>query len=208
MSFLLSELIHSCHKCNDPRSAAPLFDDVQRLSLPLDQFIFRRFLQVLAPIADSITGLKILTKIKENKLNFRADVIDYTNLIRIFSSDTDQAIAVYNLAKENGVKLDSTLFTTLCKSCFNLKTAKWIHKEILKQNIYMTPHLRNTLMSMYSRCGSLTDSYQVFLDGFPNDIIHWNTLMLAHRSNGDPKGALTLYQQLKRSRTHLSFRTQ
>ena len=76
-TFIFTTLINACLKCNEPKRAIPLFDEIQRLSIPLDGKCFSMFTRVCAKTGDSILAKKLFLKVKNKEFKFDINVIDF-----------------------------------------------------------------------------------------------------------------------------------
>ncbi|XP_057865084.2 pentatricopeptide repeat-containing protein At2g22070 [Cryptomeria japonica] len=81
-----------------------------------------------------------------------------------------------------------------------LSHGKQIHSLISYRGVAFSTHafVRNKLIDMYIKCGSLVDARQVFADMKERDCFSWNAMIAAYRRDGCPEEALTLFQQMQR----------
>ncbi|XP_057862811.2 pentatricopeptide repeat-containing protein At2g13600 isoform X2 [Cryptomeria japonica] len=59
--------------------------------------------------------------------------------------------------------------------------------------------LKNYIINMYVKCGSLVDARKVFDDMTERDVSSWNTILAAYRRHGYAQEALALFQQMRRT---------
>ncbi|CAK9136170.1 unnamed protein product, partial [Ilex paraguariensis] len=86
----------------------------------------------------------------------------------------------------------------LCASEKALSHGQQIHTHILKSNNTCDSLFLNTkLVFMYGKCSSLVDAEKVFDGMFDRTIFTWNAMIGAYVTNGEPLGALELYQEMR-----------
>ncbi|XP_060209425.1 pentatricopeptide repeat-containing protein At1g53600, mitochondrial [Lycium barbarum] len=72
-----------------------------------------------------------------------------------------------------------------------------IHARVLKMDMEFNLSIQSSLISMYSKCGSLDDAYRIFkFINFPN-IVSFNAMITGFAQNGYAKEALKLFHQLQ-----------
>jgi pentatricopeptide repeat protein len=74
----------------------------------------------------------------------------------------------------------------------------------LMSNVYVV----NTLVSMYGKCGSVTDAENVFVVGMPGfDPVSWNAMLSVYVERGEEKKSLLLYRQMQEEEVSPDVRT-
>ncbi|XP_070004064.1 pentatricopeptide repeat-containing protein At1g53600, mitochondrial [Nicotiana sylvestris] len=72
-----------------------------------------------------------------------------------------------------------------------------IHAYVMKTNMEIDLSIQSSLISIYSKCGSLNDAYRIFkLISFPN-IVSFNAMITGFAQNGYGKEAVKLFDQLQ-----------
>ncbi|CAN6713812.1 unnamed protein product [Malus baccata var. baccata] len=71
-----------------------------------------------------------------------------------------------------------------------------IHDLCLKWNLDSNAHVSSVLVSMYSRCMSLTSAHRVFSGLFKPDLVTWSALIIGFSRSGDYDKALFFFKNL------------
>lgn len=71
-----------------------------------------------------------------------------------------------------------------------------IHGYCLKAGFDSIPHVRSSLVSMYSRCSCLHSAFQIFESLSHPDLITWSALISGYSSSGFSKHALSIFSQM------------
>lgn len=78
-----------------------------------------------------------------------------------------------------------------------LSEGKQIHALIYKTGYASDVYVQNALISMYSRCGAITDSKQVFSSIKEPDVVSWNSLISGYSQNGYGEEAVELFEKMR-----------
>ncbi|XP_024520666.1 pentatricopeptide repeat-containing protein At2g13600 [Selaginella moellendorffii] len=75
----------------------------------------------------------------------------------------------------------------------DLATGKAIHERIVDLAMDAETVVTNALITMYGRCGSLSDARKVLESSSSRDVVSWNAMIAAYARNGHHKEVLDLY---------------
>eukprot|EP01018_Ginkgo_biloba_P013190 Gb_32456 [translate_table: standard] len=98
--------------------------------------------------------------------------------------------------------IDNSTYISLLHLCVQKKAlseGKLVHKHINERGFMPNMYLRNTLVHMYAKCGSLVDARGVFNDMPERDVFSWTVMIAAYSRHGFPEEALTLFHQMQRT---------
>ncbi|XP_024522536.1 pentatricopeptide repeat-containing protein At3g09040, mitochondrial isoform X1 [Selaginella moellendorffii] len=93
-----------------------------------------------------------------------------------------------------------TFINTLgaCSSAEFLETGKKIHAQIVAGEVELELNLANSLISMYSNCGSLVDAKR-FFDGMNRrNVVSWNCIIAAFSGHGHYREAVDLFYEMEK----------
>ncbi|XP_061348517.1 pentatricopeptide repeat-containing protein At3g05340 [Gastrolobium bilobum] len=79
----------------------------------------------------------------------------------------------------------------------SLAFGKQVHSLIIKKNFSQNPFVCNGLINMYSKCGELYDSLQVFYQMTQKNSVSWNSVIAAFARHGDGFRALQFYEEMR-----------
>eukprot|EP01018_Ginkgo_biloba_P001272 Gb_03435 [translate_table: standard] len=112
-----------------------------------------------------------------------------------------EALGFLQFVDQRGISLDSHTYAFLLKACADIKAlaeGKKVHAHMLMSGIQLNLFLLNTIVSMYSKCGSMVDAHKAFDQMFKRNVFTWNAMIRGYSSNGQWEEALTLYHQMLR----------
>ncbi|KAH7288958.1 hypothetical protein KP509_31G051800 [Ceratopteris richardii] len=121
------------------------------------------------------------------------------------------ALEMYNQMQQAQLGLHVHTFVNLLKVCGslrNLECGRKLHDDAVKRKYDADVFLASTLVSMYGKCGSLTDAETVFGAMLHCNVVSWNAMLASYVENDSEKTALRLYRQMKEESVtpnHLTF---
>lgn len=93
--------------------------------------------------------------------------------------------------KEEGVLVDGQLTKMTC-----LQLGQAVHAEIARRGYGSDSFVTSALISMYSKCGSITDALNVFGGSPELDVVSQTAMLEAYVDNGQVVKALEIYEQI------------
>ncbi|OMO54460.1 hypothetical protein CCACVL1_27783 [Corchorus capsularis] len=129
------------------------------------------------------------------------DVVSWTAIISAYVRDGqgEDALKIFLDMLAVGIKPNYLTFTSLLSTCGNLaasKLGKQLHALIIKYGLSSFVCVCNSLISMYSKCGSV-DGLHVFEDMPGRDIVTWNAVLTGCAQNGLGKEAVEIFEEME-----------
>ncbi|XP_057825159.2 pentatricopeptide repeat-containing protein At4g13650-like [Cryptomeria japonica] len=130
------------------------------------------------------------------------DVIAWNAMIAGYAQNgfAENALETFKQMQLAGVKPNSTTFASILSACAKLgglKQGMNIHQSITKRGFLSDIIIRNALLDMYAKCGSIDKAHELF-DGMPQrDVISWNAIIAGYAQNGFCKDALKIFELMK-----------
>ncbi|CAK9206960.1 unnamed protein product [Sphagnum troendelagicum] len=78
-----------------------------------------------------------------------------------------------------------------------LEAGRKVHEEIIQSGCEADVFVGNSLVDMYSKCGSIEDACKVFNNMPSRDVVTWNAMILGHVKCGQGQKALELFHQMQ-----------
>ncbi|KAK2981433.1 hypothetical protein RJ640_004047 [Escallonia rubra] len=128
-------------------------------------------------------------------VSFNAMIAGYVQ-----NENCEEALKLHVQMLRSGLKPDhSTLVSVLtaCSSLASLKEGRQIHAVLLKCGLDSHVSVCNTLITTYSRCGSILESESAFAHINSPDLVSWNTIIAAFAQHGLYEKALALFKRME-----------
>ncbi|WKA08780.1 hypothetical protein VitviT2T_026472 [Vitis vinifera] len=86
-----------------------------------------------------------------------------------------------------------------CVTLAFLNCGQQIHGRIIQRGLDGNLALSNALIDMYSKCGNITNSHQVFWGMSHRDLVSWTTMMIGYETHGYGEEVVELFDKMVRS---------
>jgi pentatricopeptide repeat protein len=129
------------------------------------------------------------------------NVFLWNTMIRAYARNgfPEKAIEMYNQLQDTGIQPDNFTFPCVLKVCAGLRDlqqGKEIHDCITRSRFASDLFVRNALIAMYTKCGSVEDARQVFDEMHHRDLVSWNSMISGYAQNGFGNEAIKLFYQV------------
>jgi len=180
--------------------AFDVFRQMQQEGLQPDKITYMSILNACASPAALERGKQIHAEI--TKAGLHLDVRLTNALISMYTrcEGHKEAIDVFLLMLSEGVNPDKITYICLFRACGNgaaLTEGKRLHCHALQAGFVADVSVRNSLIDMYAKCGSLACARQVFDETAERDVVSWNVMIAGLAQHGCGKDALELFEQMK-----------
>ncbi|KAK9079269.1 hypothetical protein SSX86_000939 [Deinandra increscens subsp. villosa] len=112
----------------------------------------------------------------------------------------EEAVNLFvEMLRENLVPTQNT-FPCVFSSAGNIaaiKMGKSLHASAIKTLVNIGVFVGNSLITFYSKCGSMEDSLQVFNKLADKNIVSWNAMINGYAQNGRSKEAIEFYRDMQ-----------
>ncbi|KAG9451426.1 hypothetical protein H6P81_011391 [Aristolochia fimbriata] len=133
----------------------------------------------------------------KDRISWNAIIGGYTH-----NGQCEEALKLYNKMLEAGKRPDhSTLVVVLtaCSNIVSLQQGRQIHVLIVKSGFQSEVSVCNTLITMYTKCGSIDDSELLFREMVNPDVVSWNSIIAGLGQHGHYVRALEFFEVMKTS---------
>ncbi|XP_010674560.2 putative pentatricopeptide repeat-containing protein At1g56570 [Beta vulgaris subsp. vulgaris] len=131
------------------------------------------------------------------------DLITWNTLIAGYKrSNSSKCLSLFTSMESRGFTPNCFTFTSVVAACADLSLitcGQQIHANILQRGLDRNMALANSLIDMYAKCGSISDSRKSFELLSSKDLVSWTSMMIAYGVHGYGKEAVELYNEMIRS---------
>lgn len=130
------------------------------------------------------------------------DVVLWTAMINGYVQfhHFDEAVALFREMQIRNVKPDKFTVVTLLTGCAQLgalEQGKWIHGYLDENRITMDVVVGTALIEMYSKCGCVDKSLEIFYELEDKDTASWTSIICGLAMNGKTGEALRLFSEME-----------
>ncbi|XP_077227696.1 pentatricopeptide repeat (PPR) superfamily protein [Tasmannia lanceolata] len=152
--------------------------------------------------------LQSLSKEEANKLFWEIpdnnNTVSWTAIIsgHAQNNNSEEALSLFSKMRYYGARPDQATFASVLRACAclaSLRDGREVHCLIIKTGFDSDEYTGSALVDMYSKCGDVRGSMQVF-DETSNkqDVISWNSMIVGFAKNGYADDALRVFNQMQK----------
>ncbi|XP_061361319.1 pentatricopeptide repeat-containing protein At5g52850, chloroplastic [Gastrolobium bilobum] len=195
-SFTLSTMLGTCSKLKSLVQTTKLHSHIIKTKADIDIAVGNALVDAyagggMAEVAWSVIGT----------MNQR-DPITYTSLAARLNQrgDHEMALKVTTHMHNDEVKMDEfslASFLSAAAGLGTMETGKQLHCHSVKSGLERSNSVSNSLVHLYSKCGSMHDAYMAFKDINEPDAVSWNGLISGLASTGHISYALSAFDDMR-----------
>ncbi|KAJ9560184.1 LOW QUALITY PROTEIN: hypothetical protein OSB04_005344 [Centaurea solstitialis] len=192
-SYTVTSVLSACIKPN-------LFKE----ALQIHSWIYKTGFYSDSSVKNSLINLYSKTGAMESSERVFIDTKELTNpstweaMITAFCQNgkLEKAFGFLRKMFQEGLTPDKSCIPSVLSIIDRLELGKQIHCYALKTNVCYDPLVGCSLLTMYSKCGSLKDSYEVFQRTPDKDNVSWGSMIAGFTENGCPYRAMELFREM------------
>ncbi|XP_050383706.1 pentatricopeptide repeat-containing protein At2g33680-like [Argentina anserina] len=112
----------------------------------------------------------------------------------------EDAIVLFNQSRYAGISPDFITFSRLLSLSAEEATlviGKSLHSYTIKAGLEADSTVGNAIITMYAKCGSIEEAFQMFNGMTSRNCITWNAIISAYALHGDSTRSLSLFENMK-----------
>ncbi|KAK9273561.1 hypothetical protein L1049_018371 [Liquidambar formosana] len=170
--------------------------DITKMGFDLDIVVGNALVDMYAKCGKMVDSLNVFKKMKSR------DIVTWNTIIAacVRSENFNLGLRMTSQMRIEGVMPDVATMLGILPMCSLLaakRQGKEIHGCILKLRFESDVRIGNALIEMYSKCGSLKSSLQVFEHMKMKDVVTWTALISAYGMYGKGDKALRTFEEMK-----------
>ncbi|XP_037426228.1 pentatricopeptide repeat-containing protein At5g15300-like [Triticum dicoccoides] len=126
------------------------------------------------------------------------DVVSWTAMISAYAKACrpQEALALFDAMPMQPDEVTMVSIVSACTTLGDLATGERVRRHIDSLGFGWMMSLRNALMDMYAKCGSLPEARALFDGMTVRSLASWNTLISAYASHGDLDNTIAVFYQM------------
>ncbi|KAK4743137.1 hypothetical protein SAY87_001138 [Trapa incisa] len=163
-------------------------------------------IDMYAKLGEFKIALGILSQLRDD------DVVCWTALISGYVQHDlfIEALQLFRKMQYRGIQLDNIGLASAVSACAGmhaLDQGREIHAQSWVRGYSFDISIRNSLISLYSRCGRVQEAYSAFENINTEDTISWNALLSGFSQSGICEEALRVFSKMSKSGVEVSLYT-
>ncbi|XP_024544493.1 pentatricopeptide repeat-containing protein At4g39530-like [Selaginella moellendorffii] len=214
ISIVLAAL-KACSKTRNLRAGRIIHADQSKNSdEELEVFVANSLVDMYAKCGSMLEAQRVFDRMP------RRDVISWTSLMSgyVQTGNGELALELFAfLQEEQGLTPNARTFVAALRACadtaakensmelsgklvkpVSLEKGMFLHSRVGQKDLGSDVFVASSLVEMYSKCGSLEDSYRAFRSVEKRDVVLWNSMIMGASQGGDGELALELFGEMRK----------
>lgn len=129
------------------------------------------------------------------------DVVAWNVIIMgcVHNDNFEEACNYFWAMRREGISPDEASYSSVLHACATFAAfsqGTLIHNQIIKFGFAKNACVSSSLITMYSKCGSLADAYQVFEDIKNQNVVCWTAMIAACQQHGCANQVIELFEDM------------
>ncbi|XP_059652108.1 pentatricopeptide repeat-containing protein At1g14470 [Cornus florida] len=192
--FVKTALLDMYAKCGDIASAREIFD---KLGVRRNSVTWNAMISAYARVGDLTSARELFDKMPER------NAVSWNSMIAGYAQNGQSAMAI-ELFKEmiatKGSKPDEVTMVSVISACGHLgalELGNWVVNFVTENQIKLSVAGYNSLIFMYSKCGSMKDATKLFQEMEARNVISYNTMITGFAAYGHGAKAVELMWKMQ-----------
>lgn len=184
-----------CAQIKDVQLGLRVHARLLRHALMFDEFVGSMLIDMYGKCGEVLNARKVFDGLQNR------NVVVWTALMTAYLQNGyfEESLNLFTCMDRDGIPPNEYTFAVLLNACAGiaaLRHGDLLHSRVEKLGFKDHVIVRNALINMYSKSGSIDSSYNVFIDMKCRDIITWNALICGYSHHGLGKQALQVFQDM------------
>ncbi|OMO65158.1 hypothetical protein COLO4_31475 [Corchorus olitorius] len=195
-NYTFSAVIKSCSELRAFNTGKIVHCHVLICGYGLDSYVQAALVSFYAKFSNLGIARQIFDKMPEKT------VVAWNSMISGYEQNGfgKEAIQLFYLMQDSGVKPDSTTFVCLLSACAQLGAVGlgcWVHEYIVRNCFHVNVVLGTALINMYTRCGSVSAAREVFDSMEEKNVVAWTAMISGYGMHGHGSEAIELFSKMR-----------
>ncbi|XP_057493113.1 pentatricopeptide repeat-containing protein At1g14470-like [Actinidia eriantha] len=192
--FVKTALLDMHAKCGSLETAREIFDE---LGVRKNSVTWNAMISGYTRVGDLTSARELFDRVPKR------NVVSWNSMIAGYAQNGQSAMALeifQEMAVTKDFKPDEVTMVSVLSACGHLgalELGNWVVNFLTKNRIKLTISGYNSLIFMYSKCGSMNDARKVFQEMAARDVVSYNTLITGFAAYGHGSEALKLMLKMK-----------
>ncbi|XP_057821050.2 pentatricopeptide repeat-containing protein At3g12770 [Cryptomeria japonica] len=181
----------------DLRQGKCMHGYVLRNGFDLDPFVGNSLIDMYSKCGSLVIARQMFDKMStRDVVSWNAMIVGYAQ-----NGHASEALTLFHQMLEESITPNPVAIASVISACAHLgalEQGKWIHDYINKNTLEVDVFVTNSLIGMFSKCGSLELARKIFNKMPVRDVVSWNTMIAGYGVHGCGKETLELFSEMQR----------
>ncbi|XP_057854806.2 pentatricopeptide repeat-containing protein At5g27110 [Cryptomeria japonica] len=195
-SITFVSILPSCAKLGCLEQGMDIHQNIMEGGFLSDIMVGNALLDMYAKCGSIDKAYKLFDKMPQrNVVSWNAMIAGYAQ-----NGLVEKALEIFKQMQMANIKPNSTTFVSILPVCAKmgaLEQGMDIHQSIVEGGFLSDIIVGNSLVDMYTKCGSIDKAHEVFDKMVQRDVISWTAMIAGYTQNGLMEKALETFKQMQ-----------
>ncbi|XP_048136834.1 pentatricopeptide repeat-containing protein At1g74600, chloroplastic [Rhodamnia argentea] len=192
-TFTITSLLSACGRPGSTKTAAQFHSLIIKCGFDLDPAVGASLMNMYYKVGAVDSSELIIGEMERRRNpNSRAVMIS----LHAQANDAGRAIELFVRMLQEGVRPDKYCTSSLLSVVNTLSFGRQVHSHVIKSGLVFDVSVASSLFTMYSKCDSLAESYEIFGQICEKDNVSWTSMIAGFANNDRPDEAVRLFRDM------------
>ncbi|KAJ7552177.1 hypothetical protein O6H91_06G045400 [Diphasiastrum complanatum] len=203
---ILGTVLNACSSLAAVEEGMQIHLQILRIGYKSDTFLENCLVDMYSKCGSIESALRIFNSM------VKRDIVSWNAMITgcVKCGEEHKAIELFHQMLKEQLEPDNVTYISVLNACASmamLEEGRNVHAHLVRSECKQDILVENSLVDMYSKCGSIEDACQVFDDMVMRDVVSWTTMLGGYAMHGLGNESLRLFEQLCRADPELDSAT-
>ncbi|KAF7801266.1 pentatricopeptide repeat-containing protein [Senna tora] len=193
--YVKTALLDMHAKCGNLEAAQSIFD---QLGVHRSSITWNAMISAYARVGDLASARDLFDKMEKR------DTVSWNSIIAGYAQNGESLTAIdlfKEMIRSKDSRADEVTMLSVISACGHLgalELGNWAVSILKENSINLSISGYNSMIFMYSRCGSMKDATRIFQEMATRDLVSYNTLISGYAAHGHGKESIELLSKMKK----------
>eukprot|EP01018_Ginkgo_biloba_P028295 Gb_03034 [translate_table: standard] len=193
--FTLTSVLSACADLATVENGKQVHAQIMKTGFDSDVFVGNALVNMYAKCDFTEDALQLFEEMPEQNL------VSWTAMITGYSQHghNEASLKFFIQMQRAGFKPNQFTFSSVLSACSglgDLEHGKQVRVHIIKTGFESNVFVKNALVDMYAKCGSIEDALEMFDKIIERNLVSWTAMIAGYAQQGDGEAALTLFKEM------------
>ncbi|KAF8015012.1 hypothetical protein BT93_H0716 [Corymbia citriodora subsp. variegata] len=192
-TFTITSLLSACGRPGLTKTAAQFHALIIKCGFDLDPAVGASLFNMYCKVG-AVDSSELIFEEMERMRNPNSHAVMIS--LHAQADDPERAVELFVRMLQEGVRPDKYCTSSLLSVVNALNLGRQVHSYVIKSGLVFDVSVASSLFTMYSKCDSLGESYEIFGQICEKDNVSWTSMIAGFAKNNRPDEAVRLFRNM------------
>ncbi|XP_056175181.1 pentatricopeptide repeat-containing protein At1g74600, chloroplastic [Syzygium oleosum] len=192
-TFTITSLLSACGRPGSTKTAAQFHALIIKCGFDLDPAVGASLINTYSKVG-AVDSSELIFVEMERGRNPHSHAVVIS--LHAQANDAEKAVELFMRMLQEGLRPDKYCTSSLLSVVNTLSLGRQVHSHVIKSGLVFDVSVASSLFTMYSKCHSLGESYEIFGQICEKDNVSWTSMIAGFANNNHPDEAVRLFRNM------------